>query len=71
MRRTKAESPDPRRRGAPRKAAAAKRADLVKLLLTAEEKRTLKAAADRAGLPISAWIRAVALQAAGEGRGIT
>ena len=39
--------------------------DVVRMRVTAEQKRVLEKAADRAGLELSAWLRQLALRAAG------
>jgi hypothetical protein len=40
----------------------------MRIRLNASEKRTIEAAADRAGLPVASWVRSVALRAAQEQR---
>jgi uncharacterized protein (DUF1778 family) len=39
--------------------------DMVRVRVTAEQKRALTEAADRAGLDVSNWLRQLALRAAG------
>jgi hypothetical protein len=39
--------------------------DVVKMRVSADQKRALAAAADRDGLELSAWLRQLALRAAG------
>jgi len=39
--------------------------DVVRMRVTADQKRALENAADRAGLELSAWLRQLALRAAG------
>lgn len=39
--------------------------DVVRMRVTAEQKRALETAANRAGLELSAWLRQLALRAAG------
>jgi uncharacterized protein (DUF1778 family) len=39
--------------------------DVVRMRVTAEQKRALERAADRAGLELSAWLRQLSLRAAG------
>jgi len=39
--------------------------DVVRMRVTAEQKRALENAANRAGLELSAWLRQLALRAAG------
>jgi hypothetical protein len=39
--------------------------DVVRMRVTAEQKRSLETAAERAGLELSAWLRQLALRAAG------
>jgi len=38
--------------------------DLIQIRVTAEQRQTLKQAADRAGLDLSSWMRMVGLKAA-------
>lgn len=44
-----------------RKAAASRRESLIKVLATEDERDAFQAAADRMGLSLSAWMRAVAI----------
>lgn len=44
-----------------RKPKAQRKEDLVRVRVTAEQKRALTVAADRAGLDVSSWLRAVGL----------
>jgi len=39
--------------------------DVVRMRVTSEQKRALEGAAQRAGLELSAWLRQLALRAAG------
>jgi uncharacterized protein (DUF1778 family) len=43
----------------------ARKDDIVRMRVTAEQKQTLHAAAAREGLELSAWLRQAALRAAG------
>ena len=49
----------------PRKGTKATKDDVVRMRVTVEQKRALTEAADRAGLELSAWLRQLALRAAG------
>jgi len=49
----------------PKKRAKAVKDDVVRMRVTSEQKRALTAAADAAGLELSAWLRQLALRAAG------
>jgi len=44
-----------------RKPKAQRKEDMVRVRVTAEQKKALTAAADRAGLDVSSWLRAVGL----------
>lgn len=50
--------------GRPKMAAAEKRDTLIKVLVTAEERDRLQAAADRMGVSLSTWVRLSAVAAA-------
>jgi uncharacterized protein (DUF1778 family) len=49
-----------------RKTKATRKDEQTRIRLAKREKRTLEAAAVRAGLPLASWIRSVALRAAEE-----
>jgi uncharacterized protein (DUF1778 family) len=49
-----------------RKPRSARKDSQIKIRLTESQKQTLVRAADRAGLELSSWLRAVGLQAAAE-----
>jgi uncharacterized protein (DUF1778 family) len=49
-----------------RKALRELKQDLIQIRVTAEQRQTLKEAADRYGLDLSSWIRMVGLKAASE-----
>lgn len=51
--------------GRPPKAEEQRKASSINLRLTAEERREVDAAAERAGVPVSEWVRRVILEAAG------
>lgn len=55
-------------RGRPPKAAAARKDALIRVRVTEDQKALLMAAADEAGLDVSAWLRALALREATKGR---
>ena len=50
--------------GRPKMTAAEKRDTLIKVLVTADERDRLQAAADRMGVSLSTWIRLTAVAAA-------
>lgn len=52
-----------------RKPKAQRKEDMVRVRVTAEQKKALTAAADRAGLDVSSWLRALGLQEAQKGGG--
>lgn len=54
-------------RGRPPKAAEARKDALIRVRVTEDQKTLLQAAADRAGLDVSAWLRALALREATKG----
>jgi hypothetical protein len=43
-----------------------KRNEVTRIVLTAEEKAVIRAAAEKEGLPMAAWLRRIALAAARE-----
>lgn len=49
-----------------RKPKAQRKEETVRIRVTVEQKRTLSAAADRAGLDVSSWLRALGLREAGK-----
>ena len=48
-----------------RKPKAQRKEDSIRIRVTQEQKRTLTAAAERAGLDVSSWLRTVGLREAG------
>jgi hypothetical protein len=44
-----------------------RKVEQVRVLVTANEKRALEAAAERAGLPVATWLRTVGLREAQKG----
>lgn len=50
-----------------RKPKALRKEDMVRVRVTTEQKKALAAAADRAGLDVSSWLRAVGLAEAQKG----
>ena len=55
----------PSKKNDPRGAAKVTKDDVVRMRVTAEQKAALMAAAEREGLELSAWLRQLALRAAG------
>ena len=51
-----------------RKPDAARKDESIRILVTAEQKATLAAAAERAGLDLSSWLRSIGLREAVETR---
>ena len=49
----------------PKKRAGKNKGDVVRMRVTAEQKQVMEQAAERAGLDVSAWLRQLALRAAG------
>jgi len=52
------------KQGRPRKAPSEKKDAVLRVMLTAEQKKTLEEAAERAGMDVSTWVRVTALQTA-------
>jgi hypothetical protein len=53
--------------GATRKLATDRKQELIKIRVTSDQKATLVAAAERAGLDVSAWLRSLGLQSGRRG----
>jgi uncharacterized protein (DUF1778 family) len=49
-----------------RKPKAMRKEDSIRIRVSAEQKRALVEAAERAGLDVSSWLRSLGLQAAGQ-----